>query len=253
MGRAQIPGRGARDMVFNFFKSRKAKNHRQLAEDPLWELDLPVQEIRAVVIDTELTGLDRKRDSIVSMGAVKMVGGRVEIGQTFYQLVNPRQPMNAKVVLVHEITPGEVQEQPEIDQVLDDFVEFCGKDIVIGHFVSLDLAFINRELKKSKGGMLPNPAVDTSSLVHFWRANSPHQGHGGFAPERFELIEIAKELGVKVQSAHNALMDAFMAAQVFQRLLPRLHALGIKALGDILRVGNPDRRIESPFGVTDIP
>lgn len=239
--------------MFNFFKSRKIQNHRQLADDPLWELDLPVQEIRAVVIDTELTGLDRKRDSIVSMGAVKMIGGRVEIGQTFYQLVNPGRPMNAQVVLVHEITPGEVQEKPEIGQVLEEFVAFCGKDIVIGHFVSLDLAFINRELKKGGGGMLPNPAIDTSSLVHFWRSNSPHQGHGKFAQEKFELTEIAKELGVKVQGAHNALMDAFMAAQVFQRLLPRLQALGIKALGDLLRVGNPERRIESPFGVAEAP
>lgn len=239
--------------MFNFFKSRKAKNYQPSPDEPLWELDLPVQEIRAVAIDSELTGLDRKRDSIVSLGAVKMVGGRVEIGRTFYQLVNPRQPMNAQVVLIHEITPGEVQEKPEIDQVLHDFVEFCDKDIVIGHFVSLDLAFINRELQKTKGTTLANPAIDTSSLVHFWRANSPRQGHGSFAPEKFELTEIAKELGIKVQGAHNALMDAFMAAQVFQRLLPMLQALGITALGDLLRVGNPNRRIESPFGVAEAP
>jgi DNA polymerase III subunit epsilon len=239
--------------MFNLFKSRKPTNHGGLAIDPLWELDLPVQEIRAVAVDTELTGLDHKRDSIVSMGAVKLIGGRVEIGQTFYQLVNPRMAMNTKAVLVHQITPGEVVEKPEISEVLKEFVAFCGKDIVIGHFISLDLAFINRELKKAAGSILANPAVDTSSLMHFWRANSPNMGHGSFAPERFELVAIAKELGVKVQGAHNALMDAFMAAQVFQRLLPRLQVMGIKTLGDLLRVGNPERRIESPFGVNEAP
>lgn len=239
--------------MFNFFKSRKPQPPADAAADPLWELDLPVQDMQAVVVDTELTGLDRKRDSIISIGAVKMAGGRVEIGRTFYQLVNPRMRMNAQVVLVHEITPAEVQEKPEIGPVLHEFIEFCGKDIVIGHYISLDLAFINRELKKTSGGKLPNPALDTSSLMHFWRSNSPNQGHGSFTPKRFELVEIAKELGIKVQGAHNALMDAFMTAQVFQRLLPRLQALGIKTLGDLLRVGNPERKIEPPFGVTEAP
>lgn len=235
--------------MFNFFKSKKSNQTAKSASDPLWELDLPVQEIKAVVVDTELTGLDRKRDSIVSIGAVKMAGGRVEIGHTFYQLVNPRMQMNAQVVVVHEITPAEVLEKPDIGPVLADFLEFCGKDIIIGHYISLDLAFINRELKKSAGETLPNPALDTMSLMHFWRSNSPNHGPDSYAPKKFELVEIAKELGVQVQGAHNALMDAFMTAQVFQRLLPRIQVLGIKTLGDLLRIGHPERKIEPPGGM----
>jgi len=65
----------------------------------------------------------------------------------------------------------------------------------------------------------------------------------------FELVEIAGELGIEVQGAHNALMDAFMTAQVFQRLLPRLQALGIKSLGDMLRVGHPNRKIQPRGGM----
>ena len=43
-----------------------------------------------VVVDTELTGLDEKKDSIVSIGAVRMTGGRIELGDMFYRLVSPR-------------------------------------------------------------------------------------------------------------------------------------------------------------------
>jgi DNA polymerase III subunit epsilon len=233
-------------IVFDFFKAKKAKPRLSLPPDTLWDLDLPIQEIRAVVLDTELTGLDRKHDSIVSIGAVKMAGGRVEIGRTFYQLVNPHMEMNAQVVIVHEITPSEVLKKPDIGPVLSDFLEFCGKDILIGHYVSLDLAFINREIKRTGNRALKNPAFDTMSLMHWWRSNTPGHGPDFFAPKKFELVEIAKELGIQVQGAHNALMDAFMTAQVFQRLLPRLQSLGIKTLADLLRVGHPDRKIEPP-------
>jgi DNA polymerase-3 subunit epsilon len=235
--------------VFDFFKTKKAKAPPHPSPDPLWELDLPVQEMKAVVLDTELTGLDRKHDSIVSIGAVKMAGGRVEIGNTFYQLVNPHMEMKARVVIVHEITPSEVSEKPDIGPVLSEFLDFCEGDILIGHYVSLDLAVINRELKRTRNRTLENPALDTMSLMHWWRSNTPSLGPDAFTPKKFELTEIAKELGIQVQGAHNALMDAFMTAQVFQRLLPRLQAFGIKTLGDLLRIGHPNRKLQPRGGM----
>ena len=235
--------------MLDFFKSNKTKPVPGLPAEPLWDLNLPVQEIRAVALDTELTGLDRKLDSIISIGAVKMNGGRVEMGRTFYQLVNPHMKMKAASVIVHEITPSEVLEKPDIGPVLTEFLDFCREDILIGHFISLDLFFINRELKKTLGRALKNPALDTMSLMHWWRSNTPHHGPDSFTAQKFELAALAKELGIPVQGAHNALMDAFMTAQVFQRLLPRLQISGIKTLGDLLRVGDPRRKLQAKNGM----
>lgn len=235
--------------MFDFFKPKKAKAHARVASSPLWELDLPVQEIKAVVLDTELTGLDLRRDSILSIGAIKMAGGRVEIGRTFYRLVNPRMKTKAQTAMVHEIAPTGVMERQDIGQVLSEFLGFCGGDVLIGHYISPDLAFINRELEDAQNRTLENPAVDTMSLIHWWRSNTPGLGPEFFTPKKFELVEIAKDLGIQIQGAHNALMDVFVTTQVFQRLLPRLQALGIKTLGDLLRVGHPDRKIEPPGGM----
>ena len=44
---------------------------------------MALESARYVVIDTELTGLDEKKDSIVSIGAVRMEGGRIEMGDSF--------------------------------------------------------------------------------------------------------------------------------------------------------------------------
>ena len=47
------------------------------------DLRKPVENTDFVCFDTELTGLDFKRDSIISIGAVRLRGGRILPGQTF--------------------------------------------------------------------------------------------------------------------------------------------------------------------------
>lgn len=230
--------------MLDFFKSRKTKLNAGLPRTPPPDPGLPIGEIRFVVLDTELTGLDRKKDAIVSVGAVRMKGGRIEMGQTFYQLVNPNKEMKAASVIVHEITPSEVLEKPEIGLVLAEFLTFCNHDVLVGHFINMDLAFINRELKETLGRTLENPALDTMSLAHWLKWNDPDQGPDGFSAKNFELYELAKELGIPVQGAHNALMDAFMTAQVLQRLLPRLEQGGVKTQGELLKVGDPKRKLQ---------
>jgi DNA polymerase-3 subunit epsilon len=193
-----------------------------------------------VVVDTELTGLDEKRDSIISIGAIKMHGGRIDMGNTFYRLVKPKTKIRRESIIVHEITPSEVMGEQGIGKVLSDFLRFCGDDIIIGHFTSIDLSFINREKKRVYGPPIQNPVLDTFVIYEWLRAR------GQIAcPQHYKLYEIAKCLGVPVNGAHNAIMDAFTTAQVFQRFIPMLIAAGIEKTEDLLRVGNPLRGGES--------
>ena len=46
----------------------------------------PILDVRDVVMDTELTGLDPRKDSIVSIGAVAMEGGRIVLGEQFSEI-----------------------------------------------------------------------------------------------------------------------------------------------------------------------
>lgn len=200
---------------------------------------LPVDEACYVVIDTELTGLDSKRDSIVSLGAIKMTGGRIDVGNTFYRVVKPETDFSSESVMVHGITPSDVAELPSIDSVMDEFLAFCTGCVVIGHFVSLDLMFLNKELKRLSHGAFSNPIVDTYR-IHDWIEHqegdfSRHFGENGDK----DLFSLAKKYGIQVTGAHNALMDAFVTAQLFQRFLSLMPKLGVKTVKDLVKTGRP--------------
>ncbi|RJR17544.1 MAG: 3'-5' exonuclease [Desulfobacteraceae bacterium] len=207
--------------------------------------DVSIKETHFTALDTELTGLDKKRDAIISIGAVKMVGGRIDMGKSFYHLVNPGTEMGKASIVVHEITPSDIHEKPSIDSVIREFFKFCSDDILIGHFISIDLNFLNREARRITGRPLPNPAIDTLAMVD-WLKWSSHGDDSEINPENYQLHEIARGLGITPEGAHNALMDAFMTAQVFQRLIPRLEQKGISTLGRLMEVSDPSRKLKHP-------
>src|SRR5512141_25937 len=92
----------------------------------------PIIGVPYVVVDTELTGLDETKDSIVSIGAVRMTGGSIHVGETFYRLVSPRTELSAGSVVIHEITPSDVMMKPGIDTVLAEFLQVCGDAVLVG-------------------------------------------------------------------------------------------------------------------------
>ncbi len=200
---------------------------------------LSINDVRYVVVDTELTGLDEKKDSIVSIGAVRMQGGSIALGDTFYRLVSPRTELTAASVVIHEITPSEVVASPAIDAVLGEFLEFCGDAVLVGHFIAIDLAFLNREMKRLQGGAVGNPAVDTFSIYEWLRKR--HHARDCFANPLtgYRLHDIVKCFGINGNGAHNAMKDAFMTAQLFQRFIPLLHEAGAHDIGDLIKLGKP--------------
>ena len=212
---------------------------RKRKRSPGLDEKTPIDKARYVVLDTELTGLDEKKDSIVSIGAVRMAEGRIGLGDTFYRLVSPKTALHADSVVIHEITPSDVATEPGIDAVLADFLEYCGTDILVGHCIAIDLSFLNREMKRMNGRRLANHAVDTFSIYGWLRKRRRLSACSATPLAEGRLHDMVKCFGIPVSGAHNALMDAFASAQLFQRYIPALIGAGARDVGELLKIGIP--------------
>jgi DNA polymerase-3 subunit epsilon len=201
---------------------------------------LPLGQIPFVVVDTELTGLDLKRDSVISVGAVKMAGTRIELGHTLYRLVSPQSRFNRESIVVHGITPDDVVEKPPFDSVVGELLAFCGDRVLVGHFLTIDLGFLSREAAAVRAAEWRRRAVDTMR-IQVWMEHHRHRfGDGVTMPEGdLNLLALAGKSGIPVKGAHNALTDAYITAQLLQRQLRALPGLGVRTLGDLLHIGRP--------------
>ncbi len=209
---------------------------KKRTQDPVMKCN--IQEARFVVLDSELTGLDEKKDSIVSIGAVRMRGGRIELGDSFYRLINPETSLTAASVVIHEIMPSEVSEKPSIETVLAEFLKYCGDAVLVGFCISIDMDFLSRETRRLFGSCISNPAIDIRPLYEWARQKEEQRGSSAALPRQYRLYDVARHFDIQVSSAHNAMVDAYLTAQIFQRLIPILVEAGITSIGDLTKLSD---------------
>jgi len=191
-----------------------------------------------VVCDTELTGFDRKRDEIISIGAVLVRDLQIDLGATFHQYIRPRNIEHTQATLIHRITPQQLMEAPSLAEVLPAFVEFMGNSLMVGHFIALDMDFLNRAARKVLGGTLSNPGIDTMRMAQGYRRVL--NGHFQDEEDRscsYALEDLAKEYSLPMFKPHDALEDAMQTAYLFLFLLKKFRRGGLLTLKDIYQAG----------------
>lgn len=186
--------------------------------------ELPLNRLILTVFDTETTGLNPSQgDEIISMGAIRVVNGKLVGQEVFETLVRTDKPIHPESQKIHGIHAGMLRGAPGQSEAIRRFLSFTGESLVVGHNVAFDMRFLDIAAKRY-GLELPNNTLDTlllSSVVY---------------PERDQhrLEDIAKRLGVTVMGRHTSLGDALVTAEVFCRLLPLLEQKGIRTLGQAL-------------------
>jgi DNA polymerase-3 subunit epsilon len=202
----------------------------------------PAEDYEFVVFDTELTGLHERQDEIVSIGAVRIKQMRILAGETFYALVKPEKPLPKNSTLIHRITPQQLEAAPPLNEVLPQFIDYCGKALLVGHFVDLDTAFLNRACKRIFGSRLHNPCVDTLRLaqIHMERFGVPYRNKID-GSHSYNLTELSRQYGLPAFVPHDALQDALQTAYLFLFLIRKFQGEGYRTLREIFHAGQGSR------------
>lgn len=181
-----------------------------------------LDEISFTVLDTETTGLDPAGgDRIVSVGAVRVVRGRVLRQETFERLVHPGRPVPAAATAIHGLSDAMLADAPHIEDVLPALARFAADTVLVGHDIGFDLRFLEAAAP-SAGVDLSHPVLDTLLLDAVLYPGQPDHS----------LEAIAARLGISVVGRHTALGDALVTADVLVGLLGPLREAGIRTLDD---------------------
>jgi DNA polymerase-3 subunit epsilon len=165
----------------------------------------------------------RGGDEIISLGAIRVVNGRLLHTEAINQLVDPRRPIPAESIKYHGIDEGMLKGMPTIEKILPFFHRFAQNTVLVAHNAAFDMRMLQMK-EKTTGIQFINPVLDTMHLAAI--VHPAHRDH--------TLDTLAKRLGVVVTKRHDALGDAIATGEIFLKMIPLLNEKGIYTLKDAL-------------------
>ncbi len=170
-----------------------------------------------VCFDCETTGLSVEDDDIISIGAVIIKDNTIVASKKFVKFVKPKTKLQSEAIKVHHIREMDLENAEDIDEVIEEFVEFIGNRKLVGYFLEFDIAMINKYLKPKLGITLPNKAYEVSAIYHDYKIEKIPQSNIDL---RFDTI--MNELQIPTMGKHDAYNDAIMTALIFISLKNKL-------------------------------
>jgi len=199
---------------------------------------LPLAEYTFVVCDTELTGLNKKKHELISIGAVMIKDLQIDLSSMFHRFIRPDNLDPTQATLVHRITPEQLESAEPIEEVLPNFVEYIHGSLLVGHHLPLDMHFLNKATSKIMGGTLSNPGVDTMRLAQGYNRVRLGRYHEHNPREiSYNLDDLGKEYSLPQFKPHDALEDALQTAYLFLYLIKKFRKGGLVTLKDIFQSG----------------
>ena len=166
-----------------------------------------------VCFDCETTGLNPKKDEIISIGAIIIKNNRILHSKKFERFVKTEKSLTAESIQIHHIRECDIENALDINDVIEEFLEFVGNRPLVGYYLEFDCAMINKYVKPKLGIKLPNKQTEVSEL-YFDQVIKKYPGAN--IDLRFDII--MDRLNLPRLGKHDAINDVIMTAMIFVKL-----------------------------------
>ena len=154
-----------------------------------------------VVFDVETTSRDAKQGAIVEIAAVRVTNGKIE--DRWSTLVNPGSSIVGRQL--HGITDADVKAAPTPQAAAQQFMDWAGDALLVGHNVGFDIGFVEAALG---GGTHIEAGRYLDTLVIAKEA---------YPDADLKLGDLARFFELEVEPNHRALPDAEATAHLLIR------------------------------------
>lgn len=211
---------------------------RRYLETPPPEPSTPLADLPLLAMDVETTGLDPRRDRVLSVGLVPVDGDRIVLGGARSLLLRAEGADDVEGVgqsaTLHGITDDTVATGVSVDVFLDRIFEALTGRVLVAHYSRIETDFLGALCTSGHGVRPPFVPVDTLELH---RRVLGAGVDSGFAPEsspdELRLWSARERYGLPRYRAHDALIDALACAELYLAQTAELHERGVTTLRDL--------------------
>lgn len=149
---------------------------------------------RYIAVSVETTGTDSRKDTVISFGAVGIVNDTILISDSL------------------EISINHIENKSE-GVLMEQFINYIGNAILVGHRIHFDIDIINEALDKLHCSRLKNEALDIEIMY-----KKLHE----INDKSYSLVELMSHYKIPKTDRVSSGDDAFSIALLFLKLKSRL-------------------------------
>lgn len=208
---------------------------------PLVPGEQPVLEQPLIVFDLETSGLDLRRDIVLSLGAVRIEGNAIPLGGQLDRILRVETRLKPDSQLVHGLLQEDLQAGTDPETALCELLAYGNGCIWLAFHAEFDRRMLDRALQRYFGVGFDQTVFDVAALAPMLFPD--------FARLDAGLDHWADAFGLSTQARHTAAGDALLTAEIMLVLLQEAQRRGLhnwKRLADALREWN--HRRASPGG-----
>lgn len=191
-------------------KSMPGALHNYLST-PLAPKKAQCNELSIVALDLETTGLDPKKDKILSYGLVEIQHMTIKLETSRHQLIKIDEEIPEESAVIHQITDDQAATGIDIKTALHEILEQLAGKVMLVHYAMIEQNFLSNICEKLYGAPFLIPTIDTLALAQrlFERRNHTIQAGD------LRLFNLRPRYNLPNYKAHNALSDALATAELF--------------------------------------
>ena len=167
---------------------------------------------RFVVLSTETSGLNPKKDVIMSFGAVAVIDNTIVISDAFEVSIPQYKYLHDNGITNDFLLESSLPKLVEA-QAVEKLIDYIENATLVGHRIHFDVEMINESLEKIDCGRIKNEALDIEVM---------YKKLLDINDKNFSLDELGTLFKLPKTDRISATDDAFTIAILFLRLKSRL-------------------------------
>jgi len=207
--------------LFYWLLSYEAKRKRLLKNAPAGALrdflSVPfprpssnLADVSILSVDFETTGLNAKKDQLLSVGFVECHNNQVILSTCYHQVIKTKGQLTADNVVIHQITDQQKNQGQMLRQVVENLLNALAGKVMLAHFSSIERQFLNQACIELYGMAPVFPIIDTLAIAkrRLDKLDIPYD------PSQLRLSNLRNHYNLPKHFSHNALNDAIATAEL---------------------------------------
>jgi DNA polymerase III subunit epsilon len=188
------------------------------------------KEVDIVALDLETTGLDPKKDHILSFGLIHLRHNTIRLNSAWHEIVRIDEQVPESSAVIHHITDDDTASGKPLEELLPQLLHHLAGKVILVHYKNIEQNFIDAACRRLYGMPFIIPIIDTLPIAQRLLEFRNHT----IRPGNLRLFNMRALFNLPQYKAHNAMYDALATAELFLAMAAEMNPRGNYKIGDFI-------------------